>query len=140
MAKSNERNPQVTQIDIGTIASATTIVVPGIFFRKRSRIKNVYLADQAGITKSNSNYQVVKLQDNASSPVAYATVATSDSAAVANTQLAAVLNVVASSLDDTDVNHLEKDVPAGTMLNVSCVGTGTAVLTKAKLIIEFYPA
>jgi hypothetical protein len=129
----NERNPNVDIIPIGTFVSASTAVVPGLYFRKHSRIKNVYFVDQVGIAKSSSNYQTVTLQDNSGSPVAYAAVATSAVAAVVNTPLAMTLSTPVG----TDLN--EADVPAGTQLNVSVVGTGTAVLTKAILIVEWYP-
>ncbi len=129
----NERNPNVDIIPVGSAVSTTTAVYPGLFFRKHSRIKNVYFVDQVGIAKSSSNYQTVTLQDNSATPVAYATVATSGVAAVVNTPLAMPLSVPVG----TDLN--EADVPAGTQLNVSIVGTGTAILTKSILIIEWYP-
>lgn len=137
MGKSNERNPHITVIPLGTTTSGVALTVPGIYFRKHSRIKNAYLVDQAGITKSNSNYQIVTLQDNSSSPVAYASVATSDSAAVANTQLALQLSVQAD--DSAQAVSQESDVPAGTMLNVANAPVGTAILTKAVLVVEHYP-
>lgn len=135
MAKSNERAPIVSQIFLGSGASASTVVFNGLFFRKKARIKNVWVVDQVGITLSTSNYQTITLQDNSSAPVAYAAIATSGVAAVANTQLALAL----SSPTDADVNHLEKEVPAGTMLNVQAIGTGTAKLTNASLLVEWYP-
>lgn len=133
MAKSNERSPNVDQIYLGSGASAATVVFPGLFFRKKSRIKNVWLVDQLGIAASGSNYETITLMDLSS--VSYASVATSGVAAVANTQLALAL----TSPTDADVNHLEKEVPAGTMLNVQAIGTGTAKLTNASLLIEWYP-
>lgn len=133
MAKSNERSPNIDQIFLGSGASASTVVFNGLFFRKKSRIKNVWLVDQLGIAASGSNYETITLMDLAS--VSYASVATSGVAAVANTQLALAL----TSPTDADVNHLEKEVPAGTMLNVQAIGTGTAKLTNASLLIEWYP-
>ena len=130
----NERNPNVSTIPIGTNASGVTIVVPGIYFRKHSRIKNVWFLDQVGIALSSSDYQTIKLQDNSSSPVTYASVATSAAAAVVNTPLALAYT---NSSDST--NNLELDVPAGTQLNVSLVGTGHAIVTKAIMLIEWYP-
>lgn len=135
MAKSNERSPIITSIFLGSGASASTVVFNGMFFRKKSRIKNVWIVDQAGIALNGSNYESIQLQDNSSSPVAYASIATSAVAAVANTQLA--LNLLSPT--DADTNHLEKEVPAGTMLNVQAIGTGTAKLTNASLLIEWYP-
>lgn len=131
----NERNPNVVQLEIGTVVSAQTLTVPGIYFRKHSRIKNVYFVDQLGIAKSSSDYQTITLQDNAATPVPYAAVATSSAASVVNTQLAMPLT---TPVGDT-ANQPEADVPAGTMLNIALVGTGHAVLTKAKVIVEWYP-
>lgn len=133
MSKSNERAPIVGQIFLGSGASASTVVFNGLFFRKKSRIKNVWIVNQLGIAQSASNYMTLTLQDLSS--VSYASVTTSAVAAVANTQLALAL----TSPTDADVNHLEKEVPAGTMLNVQAVGVGTAQLTNAALLIEWYP-
>ncbi len=134
MSKSNERNPQVTSVHIGSRLSTMNAVLPGVYFRKKAKIKNVWLIDQAGVTKSSSNYHTITLQDNASSPVAYAAIATSASAAVALTPLA-----LAYTSDSDSANSPEITVPAGTMLNVNCVTTGSAILTDAELLIEWYP-
>lgn len=131
----NERNPNIAAIPIGTAASASTVTVPGLYFRKHSRIKNAYLVDQAGVAASGTNYSTVTLQDNSSAPVAYAAVATSATAAVANTQLPMVL----VGNDSDSANNPEKDVPAGTMLNVKVVNTLAAALTRAVVIVEWYP-
>lgn len=134
-AHNNERDPSVTPIAIGTLASSANIVLPGIYFRKRSRIKNVWLVDKTGITLSTSNYLTVTLQDNSTAPVAYAAIATSGVAAVANTQLAMPLS---TPVGDTS-NQPEADVPAGTMLTVKVAGTGTAVATNQVVLVEWYP-
>lgn len=129
----NERLPVVTPIAIGSRVSTTAIVLPGIYFRKHSRIKRVWLADRAGIAKSTTNYQTVILQDTSS--VAYAHAATSDNAAVANTVLSMPLS---TPVGDT-TNDPEADVPAGTQLNLSIAGTGSAVFTDAVCLVEWYP-
>ena len=129
----NERLPVVTPIAIGTRVSSTVVVLPGIYFRKHSRIKRVWFADTTGIVKSTTNYITAILQDLSS--VSYAKVATSDSAAVANTQLAMPLT---TPVGDT-TNDPEADVPAGTMLNLSIAGIGTAVLTNSVCLVEWYP-
>lgn len=131
----NERNPNVAIIPLGTRASSASIVVPGMYFRKHSRIKEVRVADRLGITKSSSNYVTFTLQDNSGSPVAYAAAATSDNAAVAVTPLLMPLSTPVGDV----TNQPEADVPAGTTLNVSIAGTGTAVLTDAVLMVEWYP-
>ena len=129
----NERNPNVDAIYIGSQITVTTVILPGLYFRKHSRIKNVWFVDQAGITLSASNYQTVTLQDMTGAPVVYAKIATSAVAAVANTPLL----MVPTTPVGTDLN--EVDVPAGTMLTAKVVGTGTAVLTSAILLVEWYP-
>lgn len=131
----NERTPIVTPIAIGSLVSSSNVVLPGIYFRKRSRIKNVWLVDKTGITKSSSNYLTATLQDNSGSPVPYAAIATSGQAAVALTPLALALS---SPTGDT-TNQPEADVPAGTMLNVAIAGTGTAVATNQVVLVEWYP-
>ena len=134
-SNNNERTSFAMEINVGTLASSASVVIPGIYFRKHSRIKNVWLADTTGVSKSSSNYLTVTLQDNAGSPVSYAAVATSAAALVAVTPLAMALT---TPVGDT-ANQPEADVPAGTMLNVKVAGTGTAVTTNSKVIVEWYP-
>ncbi len=136
-AQNNEVNPNVVVIPLGT--QAATITLPGFFMRKRARIKNVYLADQAGIAASASNYVGVKLQDNAGTPIVYAS-ADTQAGAVALTQYPIALAAGGGSgLDADQVTAPEVDVPAGTMLNVKLTATGTVTTTKAVLIVEYYP-
>lgn len=142
MSKSNERSPQISRIHIGTIATSagfsTGIVVPGLYFRKHARIKKVYYADTSNIAASGSNHLVVKLQDNFSTPVVYASADTSAAAVVAGTQYAMAF-VKAEADNSGQAASAELDVPADTMLNVSIQGLGTAVPTNACIIIEHYP-
>jgi hypothetical protein len=137
MAKSNEREPIVTPIAIGNQASTANAVLPGIYFRKHSRIKNVYLVDQVGVAKSNTDHVTLTLQDNSSSPVAYAALDTSAAAAVALSPLAFTLSV--QSDDSSQAVSQEEDVPAGTMLNLKVVGAGVGHLTNAIALVEWYP-
>lgn len=131
----NERNPNIAIIPLGSGASASTVTAPGLYFRKHSRIKGVWFIDQAGIAQSASNFETITLQDNSSAPVAYAAVTMSAVAAVVNTQLAMALSTPVGDV----ANNPEADVPAGTLLNVKCVGTGTAKLTNAICVVEWYP-
>ena len=89
-AMNNERNPNVDIIPMGTLAIgaglSAGIVFPGLYLRKRSRIKNVYFANNAAVAKSGSNSLTLQLQDNAGTPVAYASACTSAAAVVQNTQ------------------------------------------------------
>lgn len=135
----NERNPNTDFIPVSTQAVSSGlsagVVLPGLYFRKHSRIKNVYYIDQVGIATSASNYLAVTLQDNSSSPVAYAAINTSGVAAVVNTPLAMPLS---TPVGDT-VNNPEADVPAGTQLNIKLLGHGSGVPTMAGVLVEWYP-
>lgn len=132
----NERDSRVTPIYIGTLATSANSVVPGLYFPKRSRIKNVWYVDQAATAKNASNHLVLTLQDNAGSPVAYATADTTDNAVVALTPYALAYT---NDSGDSNAGQKEKDVPAGTMLNFKVVGAGTAVSTLAIALVEWYP-
>lgn len=131
----NERNPHISVIPIGSVATGATATLPGIFFRKKSRIKNVYYVDQAAVTKDNTNHLTISLQDTTGTPVVYATADTSDAAVTAVTQYPLTLQ----SPTDADTNHLEKEVPAGTQLNPKVISGGSAVGTKAVMLVEWYP-
>ena len=144
MFQNNERNPHVSIIPVGTISTgaglSAGVVVPGLFFRKRSRIKNVYFANNGAISKDNANHMAVALQDNAGSPVAYAKADTSDAAVVANRQYALTLQAGGGAGLNTDsATQQETDVPAGTMLNAKVTGLGTAAPTNGVVIVEWYP-
>lgn len=128
--------PNITVIPIGSLASGMSITLPGMYFSKKSRIKHAYLSDQAGIVSNTSNKIAILLQDNAGSPNAYASVNTFGNAAPA---LGVVELTKLAAFKATDDNSGELEVPAGTMLNVNLVGSGTAVTTSAVLIVESYP-
>lgn len=132
-ANNNERTSFVIPVEVGSNVSASTIVRPGIYFRKHSRIKNVWFVDQAGIALNAGVHAVITLQDLSANP--FAAVDTANSAAVANTPLPLIPT---TPVGDT-ANQPEIDVPAGTMLNVKVVTASTAVTTLAKLLIEWYP-
>jgi len=67
--------------------------------------------------------------------VVYASLDSKDAALVAKTPLAMTL----AAPDMDSASQLEKDVPAGTMLNLSVQTIGAAVLTLAAVMIEWYP-
>lgn len=131
-AMNNEKAPNIAILPIGSVPSTTTLVFPGIYFRKRSRIKSVRITDLVGVAKDNTNYLAIILQDNAGSPVSYMTLATSDNALVAETGLEMVQ--VAGKVVEAEI-----DVPAGTQLNLSVASNGTAIPTSANACVEWYP-
>ena len=135
-AQNNALAPNVATIPIGSLASAMNIVLPGIYFSKKSRIKRVDFVDQAGVASNSSNKLSIQLQDNAGSPVAYASISTFGNAAVALAPLSLTKKAAVQTAED---GSGELEVPAGTMLNLSIVGSGTAVTTSAVALIEWYP-
>ena len=148
----NERNPQIESIYVGSQASGVSLSVPGLYFRKRSRIKNVWIVDQAGVnaTGNTTDYFAFTLQDNSATPIAYAAFTTSGTSLAALTQSAAFTLKngggqafdATPGLDSDSATQLEVDVPAGTMLNLNIVGTTSAqhkVLTNMSALIEWYP-
>ena len=133
----NERNPNLDFIPVGTQAvsagMSAGVVLPGLYFRKHSRIKNVYFIDQAGIAKSSSNHLLVQLQDGSAN--AYAAIDTSGVAAVANVALGMPLTTPVGDV----ANNPEADVPAGTQLNIKLLGAGSGAPTLAGVLVEWYP-
>lgn len=130
----NERNPNIVEVGIGT--QAASITLPGIYFRKHSRIKEVRYIDQAGIVADNTNFLQLSLQDLSAVP--YATLdtrAAHDGALVAMTPKVMQLS---SPVGDI-ANQPEADVPAGTALQIVVTKNGTAVPTLGRLQIEYYP-
>lgn len=137
----NERNPNIVEIGIGT--QSATISLPGVYFRKRSRIKAVHYIDQAGIAADNTNFLQLSLQD--ASANVYATLdtrAAHDGAVTALVPIALELPNPDLTIDApaTPVAQQETDVPAGTALRLVVTKNGTGVPTLARLQIEYYPA
>lgn len=133
--QNNERAPHVTNIYLGSQLSTANLIVPGIYFRKHSRIKGVNIINGAALSKDNTNHVTFTLQDNSSSPVAYAAFDTSSAAFVAQTPVAMTLS---TPVGDT-TNQPEADVPAGTTLGMLVVGHGTGITTLAVACVEWYP-
>ena len=127
----SERLPNVVLIPIGT--QAATITLPGMYLRKKSRIKAVHLLNNAAITADNTNYLQLSLQNLAG--LEYATLdtrAANDGAVVARTPKA--LTQVSAQQ-----NRGELEAPADESLQVVVTKNGTAVPTLATLQVEYYP-
>lgn len=149
-ALNNERNPNLVQVYLGNQGSAAAVVVPGIFFRKRSRLKNVYVVDQLGNSSSTTDYFTFSLQDNSPTPIAYASFTSSGLALAAVTQSPPFALLAgggqafdaAPGLDADSATQPETDIPASTMLNLKITGVhsaGNKVLTNAVMVLEYYP-
>ena len=130
----NELNPQVSQIHVGT--QAATASLPGLVFRKKSRIKSIQAINQSAIAADNTNY--LQLSVKSLADVEYAeldTRAAHENGLVALTPKA--LNK-ASALLAVD-NSGELEVAAGTTLKVVATKNGTGVPTEMQLVVEWYP-
>ena len=137
----NERVPQNVIIPVGSQSS--TITLPAQYVRKRSRIKNVWAIDQAGVAADNTNYLTLSLQDSSSNVYAtYDSRAAAQGALTANVASALKLASPDLTLEDPNApaSQQEQDVPAGTQLQLVVTLHGSAVLTKALLEVEIYPA
>lgn len=145
----SERMPNLLTIPIGTQAS--TITLPGAYFRKRCRLKEVRLIDQAGVAASNSNYLIVTLQDVSANPNVYASYETKAANQGALTALTpalmtlgggSVLGSTAGAVATTvlgDSTNPEVDIAAGASLEIAIVAGGTVTFTDAVMQLEFYP-
>lgn len=148
-ANNPERMPQIVSIPIGT--QAASIVLPGAYFRKRSRLKAARIIDQAGVSASNSNYLTMTLESLAANPTVYASHdsrSANQGALVANTPAlmtlggGTVLGAASGAVAGTvlgDSTNPEVDVPAGESMVLRLAATGTVTSTKAVLQLELYP-
>lgn len=129
-----ERMPYIASAYVGTLAATGT--ANGPYFRKKTRIKNIMLTDQAGIAADNTNFLTVSVQTLAGTVVAtYDTRAANQGALTALT--AALMIIAASTLLAAD-NSGEIEIPAGTQLKVVCTKNGTGVPTLANVQFEAY--
>lgn len=125
MALSNENNPQVLSIHLGSLTTDAT-VVPATHFAKRTKIKSVKLMNGAIVAASDANFCQVALRRGTTVVAELDTRAAHENGLAANA--AKALNLV----------DAESEPAAGTDLNVLYNETGTVALTDAKLIIEHY--
>ena len=130
MSKSNENNPHVHTVQIGT--QAASIELPGVYVRKKSKIRSMRLINQAALVADDTNYLQVQLLDAPSGNV-LAEISTKltggDGSLVQNVALAS---------PDVVPGTMELEVAAGSSLAVNVVKNGTGVPTLAKLELEMY--
>lgn len=129
-AVNSERMPHVTHVQIGT--QGATITLPGAYLRKKARIKNVYLLNQAGIAADNTNYLQLSLQTLAA--LEYATL---DTRAANDGAVTAMTPKALTQVSAQKVNG-ELELPAATALQLVVTKNGTGVPTLATLAIEWY--
>lgn len=125
MSKSNENNPHVNTVQVGT--QAASIELPGIYVRKKSKIRSVRLINQAALAQDDTNYLQVQLLAAPSGAML----------AECSTKLTggdgALVKNVALLAGETEI-----EVAAGSSLAVNVVKNGTGVPTLAKLEVEMY--
>lgn len=122
MSLSNENNPMLVQIDLGSIAADGTI--PALYLPKKSKILGAWIIDQAGIAASDSNYVDLRLQNGST------VVAELDSRAAHENGLTALeakaMNLVAAQAEQA----------AGSSLKVVYDETGTVQMTSAIMVLQ----
>lgn len=130
-AVNSERLPNISPVYLGTQAS--TISLPLMYVRKKSRLKQVMLLDQAGISADNTNYLGIELQDQ--DGVVYASLDTRAAHEGALTALVGKEMTLSSSLADNG----EVEIPALSSLKLVITAHATVTTTKAMASLELYP-
>lgn len=124
-ALNNERNPNLSIIELGSITADADVY--GLYIPKRARILSVYVVDAAGIAASDTNYVQVSLQVGSTVIAELDSRAAHENALVANVPEAANLVSAASLLT------------AGSYLKVTYNEEGTVAMTTAKVFVEWAP-
>lgn len=127
MALSNENNPNLSVLVLGSLTADTSTKLPGMYFPKKSVIKSVTLINGATIAASDTDYAQVALYNGADVVAELDTRAAHEDGVTANVGKA--LNVV----------EAESVVDAGTTVLLDYQETGTMALTSAVLVVEHYP-
>ena len=125
MSQSNENNPHMVVIPIGT--QAASIELPGVYARKKMIIKNAWLLNQAALTADDTNYIQVQLL---AAPAGAFLMEVSSKLTGGEGSL---VKNVAKAAGETEV-----EIPAGSSLAVNVVKNGTGVPTAAVLVLEMY--
>ena len=127
MALSNENNPNLTVLDLGSISADTSTKLPGMYFPKKSVIKSVTLINGATIAASDTDFVAVSLYNGA------------DVVAELDSRAAHENGLVANVGKSLNVVEAESVVDAGTTLLLDYQETGTVALTAAVMVVEHYP-
>jgi hypothetical protein len=124
MSKSNENNPHLVKIELGSTTGATSSV-PGAYFRKKTIIKKAWLL--SAITAATSTNTLKVSLKNGTSTIVDIGSATADDGAVTP--------FVAKEAPETDV-----EVAAGSSLHVRIEAAGTAGPSSGILVLECFRA
>jgi|JI9StandDraft_1071089.scaffolds.fasta_scaffold00638_17 hypothetical protein len=123
-APNNENNPDVININLGTLAAAA--VVPGAYLKKRFMVTGVHLINGATVAASDTDYAQVSLKKGSTVIAELDTRAAHENGLT--TLVGKALNLVAA----------EVDCAAGTSLSVEYAEGGTMTLTLAQLCVSGY--
>lgn len=124
MSKSNENNPHMAMVNIGT--QAASIELPGVYCAKKSVLKSVTLLNQAALAADNTNFLQVQVLAAPSGSV----LAEIDTRAANEGALTKNVGKVAP-----EANLV---IPAGSSLAINVVKNGTGVPTLALLQLEMH--
>lgn len=125
MSQSNENNPHMVMLEVGT--QAASIELPGMLARKKMVMKNMWLINQANLAADDTNYLQVQLLNGPGGAVlaeVSSKLTGGEGSLVKNVPLAA--------------GETELEIPAGTNLVVNVVKNGTGVPTLAQVQLEMY--
>lgn len=125
MSKNNANNPQNAVINVGTYSTAGS--VPLMVLPKKSRIKSIYLLDQAGIAADNTNYVTLQVKLGSTVIASLDTRAANQGAVTA--LVAKAFAIVAG----------QEEQAAGSSLALLYAEGGSGTLTLGQIQIEFYP-
>lgn len=125
MSKSNENNPHLVVIPVGT--QAASIELPGMYARKKMILKNMWLINQANLAADDTNYLQVQLL---SAPAG--SVLAEVSSKLTGGEGALTKNVAKAA------GEQEVVLPAGSSLPINVVKNGTGVPTLAVVVLELY--
>lgn len=134
-ASRSDLMPNITAINVGSQAASK--VLPGMLFKRKSKIKSVSYIDQTGLAADNTNFLQIQLQDLSGNVVgSLDTRAANQGALVAMTPSDLVLAAAGTAVLD---GHGELLIAAGSALQISVIKNGTGVPTLGQLQIEWYP-
>lgn len=126
MSLSNENNPHLTVVHLGSLTTDGT-VIPAMHLPKKSYIKSVKVMNGAAVAASDSNYIQLSLKKGST------VVAECDTRAAHENGLAQNVSKALNIVSGQETQEASSD------LTLTYNETGTVALTDAKLMVEWYP-
>lgn len=125
MSLSNENNPQLVVVDLGSISADGSL--PALYLPKKCFIKSATLINGATITASDTDFVDVRLQNGSD------VIAELDSRAAHENGLTALTG---KSMNMVAAKQIQE---AGSSLKVVYDESGTIAMTSAIMVLELYP-